>query len=259
MARRKSPPETIRVRYYLSERLRAVRTELFGDRGGPELARRLGVPVRTWYNYESGVTVPSEIMLRFIELTTVEPVWLLHGLGPRFRIAPAQPALPGSIGSVESLLRTALEHLDEGTELDRRRTAEHFSPTPTALSLLDAGRPEERLAEANPSMPRAPWDDKVQGRKGYMRMKGDAMAPIIADGAFVAHSGDEEDASSLDGKLVVAWLQGGPTVRWFERSGDFALLRTENPEYVPAFTLIDLAALPADRPVRRILWVGTPH
>ena len=49
------------------------------------MARRLAIPVRTWYNYEGGVTVPAEVVLKIIELTSVEPSWLLHGKGPKFR------------------------------------------------------------------------------------------------------------------------------------------------------------------------------
>ena len=49
------------------------------------MARRLGIPVRTWYNYEAGVTVPAEVILKIIELTAIEPSWLLHGKGPKFR------------------------------------------------------------------------------------------------------------------------------------------------------------------------------
>ena len=45
------------------------------------MARRLGIPVRTWYNYEGGVTVPAEVILKIIELTSVEAGWLLHGEG----------------------------------------------------------------------------------------------------------------------------------------------------------------------------------
>ena len=90
MARRKNLPESVRVKCHLSERLREIRIELHGERGGSEMARRLGLPIRTWYNYESGVTVPAEVMLKFVELTSVEPLWLLHGQGPKFRAsAPA--------------------------------------------------------------------------------------------------------------------------------------------------------------------------
>src|SRR5258708_33483114 len=49
------------------------------------LARRLGIPKRTWCNYESGATVPAEILLQFLEVTSVEPNWLLYGSGPRYR------------------------------------------------------------------------------------------------------------------------------------------------------------------------------
>ena len=69
MARRKTLPESVRAKMSLAERLSSLRAEMFGDRGGPELARQLGLPVRTWYNYESGVTVPAEVILKIIELT----------------------------------------------------------------------------------------------------------------------------------------------------------------------------------------------
>jgi hypothetical protein len=84
MARQKTLPVTLRTKHVLAERIIALRMELFGPRGGPELARRLGIPVRTWYNYEGGITVPGEILLKIIEVTSVEPMWLLRGTGPRF-------------------------------------------------------------------------------------------------------------------------------------------------------------------------------
>src|SRR4028119_2092392 len=56
MARRKTTPELVREKNSLAERLRAIRAELFGERGGPEMARRLGIPVRTWENAEAGGT-----------------------------------------------------------------------------------------------------------------------------------------------------------------------------------------------------------
>lgn len=48
----------------LAGRLAGLRRELFGDDGGGELARRLGVPARTWSNYEGGVTVPAPLSER---------------------------------------------------------------------------------------------------------------------------------------------------------------------------------------------------
>jgi hypothetical protein len=69
----------------LAERLRRVRVDLYGENGAHELARRLGVPEKTWAHYESGVTVPAEVVLQFLELTSVEPNWLLDGSGPCYR------------------------------------------------------------------------------------------------------------------------------------------------------------------------------
>ena len=60
--------------------------EIHGEEGGPDLAIQLGLPPRTWQNYESGVTLPAEVLLRFLEITGAEPHWLLHGAGPRYRV-----------------------------------------------------------------------------------------------------------------------------------------------------------------------------
>ena len=95
MARRKTLPESVRAKLALAERLANLRSELFGERGGPEMARRLGIPVRTWYNYEAGVTVPAEVILKIIELTSIEPSWLLHGKGSKFRQGAPSVARPG--------------------------------------------------------------------------------------------------------------------------------------------------------------------
>jgi hypothetical protein len=84
VARMKTLPTVLRTKQHLAQRITALRIELFGPRGGPELARRLGIPTRTWYNYEGGITVPGEILLKIVEVTSVEPMWLLHGRGPKF-------------------------------------------------------------------------------------------------------------------------------------------------------------------------------
>src|SRR5271168_5428305 len=108
MARRKTLPESVRAKLALAERLTALRSELFGERGGPEMARRLGIPVRTWYNYEGGVTVPAEVVLKIIELTAVEAGWLLHGEEPKFRHSLAERGQLGAQPTltVGALLRT---------------------------------------------------------------------------------------------------------------------------------------------------------
>lgn len=69
----------------LAGRLRVLRCELYGEHGGPLLAEEMGMPFRTWWNYERGCTIPGETILRFIALTGAEPHWLLTGEGERYR------------------------------------------------------------------------------------------------------------------------------------------------------------------------------
>jgi hypothetical protein len=73
-----------RQRDGLCRRLRQVRVELYGEDGGPMLAKDLRLPLRTWMNYESGVTIPGAVVLRFIELTGANPHWLLTGEAPQY-------------------------------------------------------------------------------------------------------------------------------------------------------------------------------
>ena len=59
-------------RQELAATLRRVRGERFGEDGAPVVARRLGIPARTWRNYEDGVTIPGEILLAFMEVAGVD-------------------------------------------------------------------------------------------------------------------------------------------------------------------------------------------
>ena len=36
-------------------------------------------------NYEMGVVMPATVLLQFLDVTAVEPRWLLTGEGPRYR------------------------------------------------------------------------------------------------------------------------------------------------------------------------------
>ena len=113
MARKKTPKVRVNVKASLSRRLREIRQEIFGDHGGPELARRLNLPARTWYNYETGVTVPAEVLLGFIEQTGANPTWLLNGEGPRYRHAN-DDRLISDLTPVE-LIRRGLEELERSS------------------------------------------------------------------------------------------------------------------------------------------------
>jgi Peptidase S24-like len=284
MARRKTLPESVRAKLALAERLAQLRFELYGDRGGPEMARRLGIPVRTWYNYEGGVTVPAEVILKIIELTSVEAVWLLHGEGPKFRGARPDRVPAGGTPSVTigALLRTALQLLEEKNERLRPPGGDGTPEAPIAVNRL-CGEPDLSAGKAGHRVVRettgatsaddttASQIDEIarvtDSRREWLAaqrenrcvfVSGDAMAPIIADGASVGYAKEEEDVQQLDGKLVVAWLDNQPVVRWFERCGRYALLRAQNPRTVPQQVLVDLEN-DAQKRFRRVLWVNTPH
>ena len=69
----------------LAVRFREIRVALYGENGGPLLAEALRkCSFRTLHNYESGCTIPAESILHFIQLTHVDPHWLLTGEGSQF-------------------------------------------------------------------------------------------------------------------------------------------------------------------------------
>lgn len=92
MAPRQNQPDHLRAKAALGDRLRRVREELVPVDGARELSLRLGIHERTWLNYESGVTIPAEILLGFLEITGTDPSWLLTGEGPMFRFCYEWPS-----------------------------------------------------------------------------------------------------------------------------------------------------------------------
>ena len=249
MARRKTLPESLHAKLTLAERLASLRLELFGDRGGPEMARRLGIPVRTWYNYEGGVTVPAEVVLKIIELTSVEPTWLLHGRGPKFRSQARQDRVELASKpsmTVGALLRTALELLenDASAQTGDMESGSRLEPASSTSLLVPPARQE--------------WLEAQQENR-CVQVRDNAMAPILADGARVAYAREEENPRQLNGKLVVVWLENEPTIRWFQDCGRYAMLRAENPETIPQEQLVDMDAKAGKPRLHRVLWIDTPH
>jgi hypothetical protein len=68
----------------LALRVREIRQEKFGDNGGQLMAESLRVPFRTWLEFESGRTIPADVILRLVEFTHANPHWLLTGLGDKY-------------------------------------------------------------------------------------------------------------------------------------------------------------------------------
>ncbi len=77
----------------LAQRVREIRVERFGESGRPLLAETLGLPERTWHNYESGVNIPALVILQFLEMTGANPRWLRTGEGDKFGGLRLEPAL----------------------------------------------------------------------------------------------------------------------------------------------------------------------
>jgi hypothetical protein len=245
------------------------------------MARRLGIPVRTWYNYEAGVTVPAEVILKIIELTAIEPSWLLHGQGPKFRQGAPDRREPGSppAMTVGALLRTALQLLEGQTSAESKALASAADEPEMTLSGsvggnlhggpgqagaggdLDlengGGRPSARGSDVGQTA-RSEWlAARREGR--CIDIVGDAMAPVVADHASVAYSAHDEGPEQLHNKLVVVWIDGQPVVRWFQHCGRYALLRAENPDTIPQQRLVDLEDTEHPARFRRVLWINTPH
>lgn len=79
-------PDWRTIRHDLALRLREIRLELYGEHGGPILAKEMGLPFRTWHSFEAGGAIPAHAILRFLEVTQAHPHWLITGEGVKYRL-----------------------------------------------------------------------------------------------------------------------------------------------------------------------------
>jgi transcriptional regulator with XRE-family HTH domain len=233
VARKKTPTVRVNVKARISARLREIRQELFGEHGGPELARRLNLPARTWYNYETGVTVPAEVLLMFIEQTGVNPLWLLTGRGPRYRRNLEDDIL--SELTPEQLIRRGLEKLEQRPN-EVVLVAPENLPTeqPSEFVAVDL---VPLAALARPGKP-GPVEGHILAYRMWIphpretvavRLEDDAMHPILPAGSVAAIDRAITDPDQLQGRLVAAAPEGRPMVRWLELSGRHLILRPNQP------------------------------
>ncbi len=230
MARKKTPKVRVHVKAALSRRLREIRQELFGEHGGPELARRLGLPARTWYNYETGVTVPAEVLLGFIEQTGANPTWLFKGEGPMYN-DPNDHRLLSELTPVE-LIRRGLEKLERSTreaiviapdnlptEVASEFVAIELYPLSTvAQRIVDPARAEGYV------MAYRNWLPEPSQTIGT-RLVDDSMHPILPVGSIVAVDRSVTDPARLHGQIVAACPAGTPMIRWLDVHGRHIILR----------------------------------
>lgn len=256
MARKKTPKVRVHVKASLSRRLREIRQELFGDHGGPELARRLELPARTWYNYETGVTVPAEVLLAFIEQTGANPSYLLTGLGHRYSQAD-DGRLVADLSPIE-LIRRGLEKLERTpprTPLDGRvdGAAENFETVRVVpISALCNSNHDLSLMEEH-VLTYPQWLPNPS-RTVATRLDDNAMAPILPAGSIVAIDRSNTHPGELQGKIVAACAEGQPMIRWLDVSGRHVILRPNQPGGVFPLVPIDLSRPNASALLGRVVW-----
>jgi hypothetical protein len=219
------------VKAQISSRLREIRQELFGEHGGPELARRLNLPARTWYNYESGVTVPAEVLLGFIDQTGTNPIWLLTGQGPHYRRGVEDQVLADL--TPEQLIRRGLEKLEQepletpmsvADSLPGQDVSDFIAVDLVRLpSLLSPGhgpvaRPQEHILAYRNWIPHPRETVAV-------RLEDEAMHPVLPAGSVVAIDRATREPQALNGRMVAAAPYGVAMVRWLEVAGRHMILR----------------------------------
>ena len=233
VARKKTPRIRVSVKASLSRRLREIRQEIFGEHGGPELARRLNLPARTWYNYETGVTVPAEVLLGFIEQTGANPEWLLNGEGARFRHSSDDRRLAG-LSPVE-MIRRGLEELERASN-EVVVVAPENLPSAQASEFVAIGI-YPLAAIGDPVLDQARLEGHVLAYRHWLpnpaetigtRLVDDAMTPILPAGSIVAVDRSVTDPLMLHGKIVAACPDGVPMIRWLDVSGRHVILRPSN-------------------------------
>ena len=254
MARKKTPEIRVNVKAQVSSRLREVRQELFGDHGGPDLARRLNLPARTWYNYETGVTVPAEVLLGFIDQTGASPRWLLTGEGPRFRQESVNVNLDHLTPS--ELIRRSLAQLaKEADESDPIFQADKYAQ----LEVVPLRNLLESNCELNDSLGTVmvdrlwiPHPEETLASP----IEDDSMAQVLPKGSLVAVDLSVRDPARLAGRIAAAKTGKGIVIRWVERSDRHVILRSTQPEKHPLLPL-DLEKNGADMLLGQVVWSWT--
>jgi SOS-response transcriptional repressor LexA len=260
VARKKTPPLRMNVKAQISGRLRDVRQELFGEHGGPELARRLGLPARTWYNYESGVTVPGEVLLNFISHTGVNPLWLLSGQGPRYQRSAEDQVLADL--TPEELIRRGLEKLEQEPH-EVVLVAPENLPGENASDFVavDLVSPAALMGGANPNANRTgahilayrQWIPHPRDTVA-VRLEDDAMRPILPAGSVVAVDRSMRDPEPLQGRMVAAAPEGRTIIRWMELSGRHMILRPNQPSREHPLIPVELRDRSANPILGQVVW-----
>jgi hypothetical protein len=188
------------------------------------------LPARTWYNYETGVTVPAEVLLGFIDQTGANPTWLLTGEGARYRNASDNRSI--SELSAVDLIRRGLEVLERsGSEpgvaiadtLLNQDATEFVSVNVYPLPMIGNQVLDPTLVEGHVLAYRH-WLPHPKETVGAL-LGDDSMHPILPAGSVVAVDRTQTGAVDLHGQIVAARHEKETIVRWLEVSGSHVILR----------------------------------
>jgi hypothetical protein len=249
----------VNVKASLSRRLREIRQELFGEHGGPELARRLNLPARTWYNYETGVTVPAEVLLAFIDQTGANPVWLLSGEGPKYRRGQDEAGL-ANLTPIE-LIRRGLEKLEQGSNdiviVAPENLPGEFKSDFVAVSLVPLRELTCEVIDQSQVegyiMAYRQWLPNPTATVG-VRLTDDAMYPILPAGSVVAIDRSKTDIQALQGRMVAACPDEEPMIRWLDLSGRHLILRPNQPSREHPLVPVEMNGQPPDLIIGQVVW-----
>lgn len=261
MARKKTPKVRVNIKASLSRRLREIRQELFGEHGGPELARRLGLPARTWYNYETGVTVPAEVLLGFIDQTGASPLWLLTGEGAKYRRAHDEQIL-SELSPIE-LIRRGLEKLEREPNdvvimapenLPGEAMSEFVAVSLVPLNELGR-KPIEPSQVEGYIMAYRQWLPNPSETLGVC-LTDDAMHPILPPGSVVAVDRSLTDPHALQGRIVAARpdRERDPVIRWLDVSGRHLILRPNQPSREHPLVPVEFDGGPEGLILGQVVW-----
>jgi phage repressor protein C with HTH and peptisase S24 domain len=244
----------VNVKAQVSGRLREVRQELFGDHGGPDLARRLNLPARTWYNYETGVTVPAEVLLGFIDQTGANPRWLLTGEGSRFRHETDDLSLDHL--SPSELIRRSLAQLAKETEeSDPVYQSQKFTElqvVPLSSLFKQGGDQDFSLGTVMVDRSWIPNPEETLAST----IEDDSMAQVLPKGSLVAIDLSVRDPAMLAGRIAAAKTGTKVLIRWLERTDRHVILRSNQPDKHPLLPL-NLEKHGSDTLLGQVVWSWT--
>lgn len=199
------------------------------------LANQAGVPPSLITRWLNGETTPNLNKLRELERAGINSGWLINGTG--------EALIAEQKGYEQITLDKA-----ELYQLSKR-----FVQVPMVEAAFPCGVPAANSGEVSMVPLEA---ELVAGvpEPYYLLCKGDSMSPVIHDGDYVIAETLKDDTSKLqNGDIVIAYLNGEFTVKYFYRQNGFVMLVPENVRAAAPYVTEKLDELKIIGIVRRIL------